>query len=264
MLARRVLPAEFLRWNTKWGSPFGRCVVPGALEISRRARVDYRLARLFGPFAFQHNSTTRTYEFPWAYHAIQPRPGLRVLEVGGALSGLQFVLARSGCQVHNLDPFINYGDGDYQVDPQLRHDQLNRAFKTDVTLHKATLPEATIEGTFDVIFSVSTIEHIPRDALTDTLVATRRLLAPGGRIVLTVDLFLDLKPFCARESNTWGTNISAKWIADVLVMELASGEPSELLGYPEFSTENVLEHLADYTMNTGYPQLAQLMVFSSP
>ena len=222
------------------------------------------MARLLGPFAFQHNSTTRTYEFPWTYHAIQPRPGLRVLEIGGALSGLQFVLARSGCQVHNVDPFINYGDGDYRVDPQRRHDQLNRAFKTDVTLYRATLPEATIEGPFDVIYSVSTIEHIPIDALTDTLDTARRLLAPDGRIVLTVDLFLDLEPFCARDRNTWGTNVSAKWIAETLGMELASGEPSELFGYPEFSTENVLEHLANFAMNTGYPQLAQLMVFRSP
>lgn len=114
-----------------------------------------------------------------------------------------------------------------------------------------------------MIYSVSTIEHIPPDVLEDTLVAARRLLAPGGRIVLTVDLFLDLMPYTARESNNWGTNVSAKWIADILQMELAIGDPSELPGYQEFSTEKVLEHLADCAINFNFPQLAQLMVFSS-
>jgi hypothetical protein len=263
MLARRELPSEYASWNKKWGAPRGRGGIPGVTEIARRVGVNYQLAPLFGPFAYQWNSSTRSYEFPWVYYALRPRPGLRALEIGGALSGLQFVLARAGCEVHNVDPFVNYGDGDYQSDPQRRHDQLNRAFKTDVTLHKSTLPEARLEGTFNVIYSVSTIEHIPREALTATLVAARQLLDRGGRIVLSVDLFLDLEPFCRREKNRWGSNVSLKWVADVLEMELTEGDPSELCGYDEFSTEAVLENLADYAMNVGYPQLAQLMVFSA-
>jgi SAM-dependent methyltransferase len=242
----------------------GRRGVPGLFAVAHGVGLEYKFASLYGPFAYQGNSSTRSYEFPWAYDALRPRPGQRVLEIGGALSGFQFVLARAGSEVHNVDPFFDFGAGAYEPGPELRHGQLNRAFKTDVKLHKTILSEAHIEGSFDVIVSVSTLEHISRDALIETLLTARRLLSPGGKIVLTVDLFLNLDPFCSRESNQWGTNVAPKWIADVLEMELAEGMPSELLGYDEFSVESVLEHLEEYAVNIGYPQLAQLMVFSSP
>jgi SAM-dependent methyltransferase len=263
MLARRELPSEFVKWNKRWGAPMGRRLVPGLQALSQLTGTDYQLASVFGPFAYQENSSTRIYEFPWVYQAIQPRQGLRVLEIGGGLSGLQFVVARSGSEVHNVDPFVDYGGGAYNSGPQKRHTQLNRSFKTDVKLHTSTLPDANITGSFDVIFSVSTVEHIPQDALVDTLTAARRILNPGGRIILTVDLFLNLEPFCDRETNRWGTNISPHWIAEVLDMELTEGRPSELLGFDEFSTEGVLEHLDEYAINFSYPQLAQLMVFST-
>jgi 2-polyprenyl-3-methyl-5-hydroxy-6-metoxy-1,4-benzoquinol methylase len=265
MLARRILPDEYSTWNKKWGAPWGHSSrVPGLPTMTRWAGVDYRLAAIFGPFAYQGNSSTRTYEFPWAYYAVRPMSGLRVLEIGGALSGLQFVLARAGCEVHNVDPFFDYGGGEYRSGPERRHAQLNKAFKTDVKLYKSTLPDANIEGTFDVIYSVSTLEHIPKEALEETLIFARRLLKPEGRIVLSVDLFLDLEPFGDRVTNKWGTNVAPKWIADVLKMELADGVPSELLGYEGFSAERILERLEDFAVGSHYPQLAQLMVFGTP
>jgi predicted SAM-dependent methyltransferase len=262
MLARNTLPPDFAIWNKKWGAPFGRRIIPGAMAVARRCGVEYQFAPIFGPFAYQGNSPTRAYEFPWMYHAVRPSAGLRVLEIGGALSGLQFVFAKEGCEVHNVDPFFDYGVGDYRLDPERRHSQLNRALKTDVKLWRATLPDAKIQGTFDVIYSVSTLEHIPTDALVDTLTVARRLLRPGGRVVLTVDLFLNLEPFCNRQTNQWGSNVAPQWIAEVLEMELLEGTRAELLGYEEFSTEKILEHLEDYAVSAGYPQMAQLMVFT--
>ena len=234
MLARRPLSPDFLLWDKKWGAPFGRRIVPGLTTVARKVGVDRRLAPLFGPFAYQSNSSTRAFEFPWAFQAVQPAPGVRVLEIGGALSGFQFVLSRAGCEVHNVDPFLDYGVGDYKAGPEERLAQLNRALKTNVHLHKSTLPEANVEGTFDVICSVSTIEHVPQDVLTETLDTIPRLLKPSGRVVLTVDLFLNLEPFCRRKTNQWGTNVKPKWIADALNMNLVEGDPSELLGYKEF------------------------------
>jgi len=34
------------------------------------------------------------------------------------------------------------------------------------------------------------------------------VLKPGGRLVLTIDLFLNLKPFTSRTSNQFGVNVS--------------------------------------------------------
>jgi len=259
MLARKALPAEFEIWNRKWGAPFGRASA-WMPRFAKQTSVHYALAPLLGPFSFQSNSVTRTYEFPWVYRAL-PRSGQRFLEIGGALSGLQFVLAREGCEVHNVDPFLDYGSGNYRSGPERRFRQINRIYKTDVTLHKAALPDISIASQFDAVYSVSTLEHIPSDVLTETLLAARRLLKPGGRMVLTVDLFLNLDPFCHRQTNQYGTNVSPRWIGNVLEMGLIDGQKSELLGFDEFSTENILEHLEDYAMSQNYPQMAQLMAF---
>ena len=113
-------------------------------------------------------------------------------------------------------------------------------------LHRSSLAESQVGGKFDAIFSVSTIEHMSEVTLTETLSRLKGLLAPGGRIVLTVDLFLNLKPFSMRETNQWGTNVSPKWIEDQLGMTLVEGDRSELYGYPEFSCQNILAHLEDY------------------
>lgn len=43
-------------------------------------------------------------------------------------------------------------------------------------------------GPFDLIYSVSVIEHIPADARRAVLAAMRDNLAPGGRLLLTLDL----------------------------------------------------------------------------
>ena len=108
-----------------------------------------QMNRARGPFAFQSNTSTRRYEYPWAFHEIEGLGPSRILEVGGALSGLQFVLAKSGHEVHNVDPFFDYGEGvegQYDVDPIAEHAALNRSFGTDVTLHRTTLPEANLTG----------------------------------------------------------------------------------------------------------------------
>jgi len=141
VLAKRVLPPEYATWNKKWGAPLGHRGVPGLAEVARRAGVNYRLAPIFGPFAYQSNSSTRTYEFPWAYHVVRPTSALRVLEIGGALSGLQFALARAGSEVHNVDPFFDYGGGEYRSGPEKRHAQLNRALgSADVLVDILTCP----------------------------------------------------------------------------------------------------------------------------
>lgn len=40
------------------------------------------------------------------------------------------------------------------------------------------------------------------------------LLKPNGYLVMTVDLFINLKPFCSRESNQFGTNVSIRALVE--------------------------------------------------
>lgn len=265
MLAPRELPDRYEAWNRTWRAPFGGRwrSVAGLLPEAITSHVPVPVAaRLYGPFGFMWNATTRRFEYPWTYFTIDPRPGLRVLEIGGGIAGLQFVLARAGCEVYNVDPFLDFGSGTPLQRGRLDlHARLNAAMGTDVRLHVATLDEADLEGPFDVIYSVSTLEHIPRDDLERTLRAVTPLLGPDGRLVLTVDLFLDLAPFSSAQANRWGTNVSMRWVEEVTGCRLVDGDPAQLFGYDEFSADAVLVGLAGFNMNQGYPELVQCAVY---
>jgi 2-polyprenyl-3-methyl-5-hydroxy-6-metoxy-1,4-benzoquinol methylase len=261
MLARRDLPHEYAAWNRTWGAPYGRRS-PAVVLLSSLGGRWTRHAR--GPFAFQGNTTTRTYEYPWAYHQLANLSASRILEIGGALSGLQFVLAKHGHEVHNVDPFLDYGKGKYDIDPVQEHAVLNRTFGTDVTLHRSTLLEANLADKFSAAVCISTLEHLPHESIQATLTAVRSLLRPGGLVVLTVDLFLNLRPFCSRTTNVWGSNASVAWIEELLGYPMVAGDKTELYGYQEFSTDRILSRLDEFAIGSGYPQLAQLVCFQAP
>src|SRR5688572_30945979 len=114
VLAPARMPLKYRWFNLKWGSPNGR-LVRGIL--SRPGRMKPWRARLVGCFGFQGNNTTRAYEYPWAFHAVGPRPGLKVLEIGGSLSGFQFALSQAGCEVVNVDPGDEFFTGLWPANP---------------------------------------------------------------------------------------------------------------------------------------------------
>ncbi|MDQ6838075.1 MAG: class I SAM-dependent methyltransferase, partial [Actinomycetota bacterium] len=199
---------------------------------------------------------------PWAFFAVPLCPTMRLVDLGGALSGLQFVLARSGATVINVDPFIDYGtSGEYAgADPDHRLQHLNQTFATAVQLRRSTLAEAELEAdSVDVVYCISTIEHLPAAAVATTAAEIRMVLRPGGHAVLSIDLFLDLWPFTALTHNRWGTNIDVAALVEASGLELVFGTPSELLGFAEFDAETVQANVPDYLVG-DYPALAQCFV----
>ena len=87
-----------------------------------------------------------------------------------------------------------------------------------------------------------------------------RVLKAGGRLVVTVDLFLNVSPFCSRLSNEFGTNQNIKKLIDDRLWVLKIGECSCLAGFPEFSVDNILSNLENYLIGVKYPALAQCFV----
>jgi len=271
MLARRRLTESFVAFNERWGAPYGhqRFVVKVVRRIVDRLPATLRrrtqragwFMRLLGPFAVQPNTWTRAVEYPWVVEQLAGIRRGRILEIGGALSGLQFVLASMGHEVHNADPFVDYGDGHYDLDPLAFHERMNNAFRTSVTLHRTTVPQLTLLEKFDAVLCVSTIEHLTPEQCEETMRAAVSMLKPGGLVVLTVDLFLNIAPFTSRLTNHWGSNFSIAWLQSLVGGSVVSGDVRELYGYDEFSTEDVLARLEEFEMGRGYPQLAQLVAF---
>lgn len=258
MIARRALPAGFLAWNRRWGAPEG---LPRGRRLRRRVpRLVERVPRLIGPFGFQPNNSTRLWEYPWAHEAVGPRPGQVVVDVGGGLGGLQFVLAREGASVTNVDPGLEASGVGWPVTAD-RIGRLNRAFGTDVRLRSTTLPGAELPAeSVDTVVSVSTVEHIPPPELPGLFDEILRVLRPGGRFVATVDLFLDLRPFTTRDENRWGTNIDLGGLLEPLDADLVVGRTDELAGYDRFDPERILAGLSEYLIGSAYPALAQCFV----
>lgn len=260
MLAPARWPLRYHWFNLKWGAPNGR-LVRGLLSRDRRS-VPWR-ARLVGCFAFQGNNTTRAFEYPWAFEALSLAPGHRVLEIGGSLSGFQFVLDRAGCEVVNVDPGDEFFTGRWPATPE-NVDMLNRVFNTRVAFKKCYLADAAFpDESFDRVVSISVFEHIPEAALAGILNETRRILKPGGLLVLTIDLFLNVRPFEDRASNEYGHNVSVKWVVDTSGMELVHGDPKQLFGYSGFDWRAISAHRDRYLIGK-YPSMIQTVVLRKP
>ncbi len=110
-----------------------------------------------------------------------------------------------------------------------------------MALKQCVLADAGLEPeSFDRVYAISTLEHVAPDDLDELVDEVRRVLAPGGKVVLTIDLFLDLRPFTSRSQNEWGQNVDVRALVDRFGLQLVAGNPKELNGYPEFEPESVL------------------------
>jgi SAM-dependent methyltransferase len=260
MLAPANWPLRYRWFNLKWGAPNGR-LIRGFLSLDRRATP--LGARLVGCFGFHGNNTTRAFEYPWAAEALSLSHGLKVLEIGGSLSGFQFALDRMGCAVVDVDPGEEHFLSRWPATTETV-DMLNGLLGTHVTFKQCFLAQAAFpDETFDRIVSISVFEHIPEPALAELLAEVKRILKPGGLVVLTIDLFLNVKPFTDAVQNEYGHNISVKWLVETSGLELIHGNKSELHGYPEFDFRAIFQNRQRYLVGK-YPSMIQTVVLRKP
>jgi 2-polyprenyl-3-methyl-5-hydroxy-6-metoxy-1,4-benzoquinol methylase len=269
MIARKRLPAEFEAWNEAWGAPYGyrgnQLYRQGLLPDEAQAEALLNPTDPdFGPFAFQRNSDTRVFEYAWAFSAAKPEAGMSVLDIGGGTSGLQYVLAKTGCAVTNCDAAAQTGylSGfavSFSTSPEL-HATLNTTFGTDVRLIAARIQDADLpDNSFDRVFCVSMLEHVSAEEGQDMMETIARLLRPGGLAVLTVDMFFDLKPFGVLDHNIWGINHNIAELVKYSGLTMVSGDPRELLGFPEFDFDRVVSLIPELHIANFYPTVPQTL-----
>lgn len=257
MLAPFELPARYADFNRRHHAPDGTVWRTHLRRFGERNSVRLKLA---GPYAWQSNNTTRRFEYPWAFEQIQNLgAGLVIADVGASLAGLQFTLAQAGHHVHAIDPGLNATGVGWEVDPTF-HQLLARTYRAPVELHPTELSDAGLaDDTVDVVLSISTIEHFGPADLSAFADGARRVLRPGGHVVLTVDLFLDLEPFTDRRSNRWGVNMRVSEVLETLGASLVLGDRRVLYGFPEFDSRAVQADLSQYVVGR-YPTLTQCIV----
>ena len=267
MLAPRELPQSFAAWNNVYRAPVGaswwvrlinsRYVGlysleggPGWLAWKFRSRLPSVIIRSIGPFGFQPNSRTRTYEYPWAFFATPLTTGLDVVELGSGVSGFQFVVASIGANVTSVDPLINPSDAVDWMFSEAECARINRAFGGRVSFVRAFLEDAQVlPNSVDRIYAISVLEHVPERSLPRLMEEIYRCLRPGGYLIATIDLFLDCRPFGSEERNRYGRNVSVKEVVQASGLRMRVGDPAELCGFDEFSAENIENNLGRYLVH---------------
>ena len=141
MLAPSTIPEKFLAWNKIQGAPFG-------YQRPQWRRLAWlfstnALQRIRGPFAIQTNSTTRRYEYPWAYYTAELGSHKKIVEIGGGLSGFQFVLSREGHKVVNVDPGMAATGIGWPCD-EANIRRLNSWFSSNVILKNTNIANANL------------------------------------------------------------------------------------------------------------------------
>ncbi|MBD3240294.1 MAG: methyltransferase domain-containing protein [Chitinivibrionales bacterium] len=127
-------------------------------------------------WAYLHPS--KRWEYPWALERAQLFPGARVLDAGCGSSIFPIYLAAQGYAVSATD--IN-----------LPREPM-RSGACAVHYVEADLGALPVRAeSFDAVFCVSVLEHLPRTAMLHALGELQRVLRPGGRCLVTTDFYED-------------------------------------------------------------------------
>lgn len=119
---------------------------------------------------------SKRWEYPWALERGSPTAHSCLLDAGCGASIFPIYLAKKGCDVCALDMNPPTGLAD-------AHNVSVKYVRGDL----AELPFA--DDTFDQIYCISVIEHLPRSRIQQAMQEFKRVLRTGGKLLLTTDYY---------------------------------------------------------------------------
>lgn len=137
---------------------------------------------------FYVKTSIRAIEYPWVLEKITELNPVKIADIGAGVSPLPIMLEQRGCSIttidfhpitrdlNNRDGWNEWGFLDYSK------------FAPTINSHNIDVLKYRPTDKFDVIYSVSVIEHMPRKTWEQVIQWAAKYLKPGGRFILTLDL----------------------------------------------------------------------------
>ena len=128
----------------------------------------------------------RMWEYPYALLSAELQPGMRCADVGCGMTAFTIYLKEVGkYHVVGVDPDV------FQSGIKYKGHGVSLEFikKTELKFVKASMQNIPlISNSFDRVFSLSVMEHVPLDVAKKGMREMARILKPGGRAIITVDV----------------------------------------------------------------------------
>ncbi len=150
------------------------------LELPGYRRILASMDELLQKESISYLHPSKRWEYPWALERADLAPGSHVLDAGCGASIFPIYLATQGYRVSALD-----------LDPPECLDRLHGVDVNYVKGAPTALPFK--DGSFDSAFCISVIEHLGRDGMPAALSELRRVIRPGGKLLLTTDYYEDAR-----------------------------------------------------------------------
>lgn len=128
----------------------------------------------------------RMWEYPFAILSAQLQPRMRCVDVGCGRTPFTVYLKRvAGCEVVGVDPDI------FETGTRFKCHGVSRDFirKSGLAILQGGMEDINLPScTADRVFCLSVIEHVKADIARRGVQEMARLLKPGGRLIITVDV----------------------------------------------------------------------------
>lgn len=169
--------------ETGAATPRGTVAANRPLDLSELDRPAFRgvlesMDRLMAADPVSYLHPGKRWEYPWALERAALPDGARILDAGAGDSILPVYLAKLGHEVTVVDVSFDGRLGEW-------HD-------VEIEYVRADLADMPFQAdSFDAVFCISVIEHLPDERIPGALAELRRVLRPGGPLLLTTDYYED-------------------------------------------------------------------------
>ena len=146
---------------------------------------DYHITNVYGA-----DFSIKGFDRPWLVSSHAWQKGERVLDVGAAYSNIPIYLQQTyGCEMWVADDFGLRSNESFWTRDRSPHEHITAHPEVKFVLERLGDTDSSLPGNyFDIIYSLSALEHVPGDSTPAVWSHMDRLLKPGGEMIHAIDM----------------------------------------------------------------------------